>query len=281
MFKVNKVIKWGLPHILWQILFFLIPLLFLFSLSLKTYSLGSPLPGYTFNNYKILLIDSPFIISIAKSLSLAVTVSILTTVLGLVSILGLWRISNNKIRNILVFTCSIVFFIGVIPRTFSLSLLLSEYGPFHYFLNQLHIPTMGIELYNINGLIIAYISIFVPLSLLFLFISRSKVSEDLIQSANEFGTNWVQNQLFVVIPLMSSAIKLSLILIFILTFADVTVIDLIGGSHIYTVSYMVIDYVKIDDWGMGAATAFLMLLIIIVFIAVFSKILSGEVKENV
>jgi len=280
MLKKNNLIKWGLPHILWQILFFLIPLVLLFILSLKTYTLGSPLPGYSLSNYKFLFSESPFLKALLNSLFLAFLVSILTSLLALFGVLGLWRIRQSKIRYLLLFVCTLVFFVGIIPRTFSLSLILSNYGPIHFYLQKFYIPSLGFELYSYNGLILAYVSVFVPLSMIVLFISRSKINIDYIDAAQEFGASWLRKQFLVVIPLMRSSIKLSVILIFILTFADINIIDLIGGSRVYTASYMVIDFVKIDNWGIGAATAFLMLLSVLIVLGLFIKLLAREINEN-
>nr|VFJ57592.1 MAG: hypothetical protein BECKDK2373B_GA0170837_106719 [Candidatus Kentron sp. DK] len=60
---------------------------------------------------------------------------------------------------------------------------------------------------------------------------------------------------------MKPGIIVALILPFIVSLGDVIVPGLIGGSQVYTATAMIVDFVKIDDWGSAAAVGVFLLFV--------------------
>jgi ABC-type spermidine/putrescine transport system permease subunit I len=252
----------GVPHLLWQTLFFIGPLMLLFFASLKQYELGRPKPGFTLQNYRSILFSSPYPGALGKSLLSAVGVSILSTVIALIAILGAWLIRNNKLRISIIMGCALVFFAGVIPRTYVLEFLLSDRGLLGHFLMILGHSGEALILYSTFGITISYLPILLPLCITVLYVARRDVPILYIDAAADLGAGWLMTQTHIVIPSMKPGIIVSVILSFILVVGDVVVVDLIGGSQVYTASTQILDYVKIDDWGSAAAASIVLLLIV-------------------
>jgi spermidine/putrescine transport system permease protein len=252
----------ALPHVLWQTVFFSGPLAFLFLASLRRYELGRPRPGLTLINYRSLFVSSPFLGALGKSLILAVGVSILSMAMALAAILGAWLIENVKLRMVILTGSALVFFAGVIPRTYVLEFLLSDRGLLGRAWSMLNITPGTFALYSTSGIIAAYLPILLPLCIAILYVSRRDVPSSYVDAATDLGAGWLTIQRRVIIPVMKPGIVISLVLTFILVAGDVVVVDLVGGAQTYTASTQIIDYVKVDDWGSAAAASVVLLAII-------------------
>lgn len=268
-FTVPKIM--GLTHILWQFLLFGIPLFFLGLLSFRTYEMGLPVGKLTLANYQKLLEEPLLYKSLVNTIVIGITVSLISTLLALIAIIRVWEFKSPIMRNIIFFACAIVFFIGLIPRTFVFQYLLSEQGPLSVGWKSLGWGTFPFQLYTFGGLVLGYLPVFVPLSVLILFIARKEILQEYVHVAKELGSSNFTIQYEIILPLMKTSIFISLILIFLLTIADVVIIVLIGGTKLYSVSSLIIDYIKIDDWGMAASASFIFLFFILIFLYLVSK----------
>lgn len=262
----------GSIHLAWQVILFGVPLFFLGLLSFKQFDMGLPGNSLTISNYHRLLQASLFFKSLLNTFWLGFIVSLIATCTALVAVLCAWNLKWPVIRNTLLYACAIVFFIGLIPRTFVFQYLLSDTGPFSTSWQLAGFSRFPFQLYSFPGVVMGYLPVFIPLSVIILFIARKEIREEYIHAARELGAGPFTIQYSIIVPLLKSSIQISLVLVFLLTIADVVVIDLIGGSKIYTVSLLIIDYIKIDDWGMAAAASFIFLLVVLLFLFGISKL---------
>lgn len=257
----NRTI-YGLVHIIWEVVLFGIPLIYLVYISFKNYNNGQCTDGFTFNNYSYLLLTSPFRNSLFNTIVISISVSVLITIVSMVMVILLWNINNTKIRDSIVFGCFVVFFAGVIPRAFALEFIYSPNGIMSLFkfvgLTISRIPL----LYSYAGIILAYFPILLPLSIAVLYVARKEVLQIYIDAANDLGASYFATHRLVLLPLMRPGIIISLVLSFIWVMGDVIITDFIGGSRVYTAALQIVDYVKIDDWGSGAAAAVVLLVIV-------------------
>lgn len=261
-------IPFVLPHLIWQAVFFVGPMFLLFLASLRRYQLGRPMPGVTLSNYSLLLFSSPFVGALVKTLLLAASVSVIATVIALAAVIGAWSITNVRLRSLILIGCALVFFAGVIPRTYVLEFLLSEQGPLVHISSFVGIRMSAFVLYSTSGIIAAYLPILLPLCIAILYVARRDVPFMYVDAAVDLGARWSTIQRHVVVPSMKPGIVVSLILTFILVAGDVVVVDLIGGAQTYTAATQILDYVKIDDWGSAAAASVVLLAIVAGAIAI-------------
>jgi ABC-type spermidine/putrescine transport system permease subunit I len=256
-----------LPHLVWQAVFFAGPVAFLLLASFRHYQLGQPTRSLTLTNYRLLLFSSPFVGALVKTMLLASVVSVLATAIAFAAIIGAWSINNVRLRTLIIMGSALVFFAGVIPRTYVLEFLLSEQGPLVRIWSFVGTHMSAFVLYSTSGIIVAYLPLLLPLSIAILYVSRRDVPIVYIDAAVDLGASWLTIQRRIVLPSMKPGIVVSLILTFILVAGDVVVVDLIGGSQTYTASTQILDYVKIDDWGSAAAASVVLLAIIATAIA--------------
>lgn len=269
-----KAFQLGTLHVAWQVSFFLVPIFFLLLLSLKKFEMGIVVDDFCLSNYYKLLHSNLIFISFLRTFAIGLSVSLLATLFALITVLGTWNFKMDFIKQLLLITCSLVFFVGLIPRVFVLSLLLSENGPLNQIVVSLGFSQSLFLNYTIPGIILSYLSVMTPLSLLLTYVARNDVPEDIIFASNELGSGWFATQLRITIPLMKTGIVVSLSLIFILTIADITIVDIIGGSKLYTSASFILDLVKIDDWGMGAAASILFLIPISLYLLIINVLFS-------
>nr|VFK20260.1 MAG: Binding-protein-dependent transport system inner membrane component [Candidatus Kentron sp. LPFa]VFK34292.1 MAG: Binding-protein-dependent transport system inner membrane component [Candidatus Kentron sp. LPFa] len=167
---------------------------------------------------------------------------------------------------------NVLFFAGLIPRIFAFQFLLSGNGPLSSVWSFIGAED-GAVLYTPLGILLGYLTVYVPLCLMILYAARRAVPQDHILAAKDLGASWRRIQYSIVIPAMKPGIIVALILPFIVSLGDVIVPDLIGGSQVYTATAMILDFVKIDDWGSAAAVGVFLLFVTITAISVASAVI--------
>ena len=120
----------GAVHLVWQVVLFGVPLFLLGLLSFKQYDMGYPGDSFTVSNYHRLFNTPFFYRSLISTFGLGLIVSLVATFISLMAVICAWNLKFQVIRNTLLYACAIVFFIGLIPRTFVFQYLLSDLGPF-------------------------------------------------------------------------------------------------------------------------------------------------------
>ncbi len=253
----------GVGYCALQAVLFGAPLLFLLRTSLRRYELGIP-GGFGLWNYRSIL-ASTFPATLVRSLVLGTLVSLLTLVLALAAVEGIHRIQQSRLRILVLTCCAVIFFGGLIPRTFAFEYLLSDQGPLRKSW-QILAPAASSLLYTRQGVVLAYLPILLPLAIIVIYVSRAAVPPALVEAALDLGASRWQTQIRVILPTMQPGLIVGFLLSFLAVVGDTVVVDLVGGSVIYTAANLIFDQAKIDDWGMAAAAAVLLLLCVLLFI---------------
>ncbi|MCH8342404.1 MAG: ABC transporter permease subunit [Planctomycetes bacterium] len=246
-----------------QGIFFGIPILLLVATSLRQYELGQPTGGYTLANYATVLTSSTFLPALLRSVTLSLLIAVVSVILALATVLGSWRFARRTIRDAILLTCAVMFFAGIIPRVSATAFLLSANGPFGTIWQTVAPWSDGSLLYSTGGVILASLPLVIPLGIIALHVARHNVPASYVDAGADLGAGWLVVQRRVVLPLMRPGVIVAFLVAFILSLGDVVVVDLVGGSQIYTAALSIIDYTKIDDWGSAAAAAVVALAVVV------------------
>ena len=269
--KINKKPFLG-SFLAFQLVLFWSCLFFLFVMSFETYSGGVVSKKFSVENYIGLFKNQVFIKAAAETVSVAITAAVICTVIAFAYVIVVFESKSRRIRLIAIFLVASVVASGGIARLYSLGFLLSNQGPF-WWLWQFLPYAQGAPLFTEFGILVGYAALYVPFSAIILFVSRLSVPRSYLDAAADLGAPKLTILRHIILPAMRPGIVISLLLPFLMAVADVLVVDLIGGSAVYSMSSIVLDHVKVNDWGLASATGVLILTGFLVLLLLFGRLI--------
>ncbi len=268
IYKYRTPLIWVVPLSLFEAAFFLAPFLFIFALAVKEGPIWREQAAVSYKNFEMLL-SSPFPQALLNSILLGVACAITASFVALSLVLVTWHFFRERQREYFLKGVMLVFFAGLIARIYAMQFLFSG-----EVLGAVPLASdlgfAGGILYSISGIVLGLVSILLPLDVAILYAARKDVPLELEWAARDLGASHLQTLRKVVVPLMGHGILVASMLGFVLSLADVVVVDLIGGGALYTVSLTIIDFFKIDDWNLAAAASVIVFCVEIPALAVLS-----------
>ena len=161
------------------------------------------------------------------------------------------------------------FLSNYVIRMFSWQIWLNDQGILAFVLHWSRVYRGGLSLiYSGIATRIGLLSILIPIGSLVFYISFVRIDRALILAAQNLGASGWQAFWLVTLPLSLPGLAIAYLISFIISFGDFVSVSVLGGNQVYTVSTLLADRVKINDWPSAAALGTLMLLISIVVISV-------------
>ena len=261
---------WRLPNLIWQALFFIIPLLFLFFLSfwlVKNYRME---PALEVVNWIKIYSKAYFWDAYFETFGLAFVSSLSISLLAFPCSYALSYIFSDSARRWAIFFLIIPFFTSYLVRIYSWQVILAENGVINALLAYFGVGPF-IMLNTVFGTIVGFMTLTLPLVIILQTFSLSNVDRSLIEAANNLGCKPFKTILTVIIPLAKVGLILGLVFCFILSFGDFVSPYYLGGSKSPTLSILIIDTTKSgQQWPRAAVIAVTMIitLIVLAFLAV-------------
>lgn len=260
---------WTLPVIVWQVLFFLVPLLLLIVMTFWSVQAFRLTPDFTFNNWINIFTADYFYRTYFRTFGNALTIAVIASVLAFPCSYTLAYHVSPAARRFAIFLLITPFFTSYLVRTYSWQVMLADggllnsafgivgIGPFHMLNTQF-------------GTMIGYLTFFFPLVILLQLVSLSNVDRNLIEASYNLGARRMRTVFEVIIPSAKIGLIIAGVLAFILAFGDFISPSLLGGGNRPTLSILIVDTVKsASDWPRASVIAIAMVvtLITVLFIA--------------
>jgi spermidine/putrescine transport system permease protein len=273
-----KLVPYALlsPGILWLVIFFALPTIQMFFISLQTGSLeqGYRLTwhwatyGDVFSKYSVQLIRSVeygFIVT-AACLLISYPLAYFIAVHG-----GRWK-------NALLFMVILPFFVSFLIRTLSWKFILADQGFLLGTLKQFNLLPDGFRLLAtpvavVSGLIYN----FLPFMALPLYASLEKLDRSLLEAAGDLYSNRAKAFLKVTLPLSLPGVFAGSLLTFIPAVGDYINAALLGSANTTMIGNVIQRRMLIsNDYPEGAAISFILMAGILVGVFVYAKLLGTE-----
>lgn len=261
---------WRFPIIIWQVLFFVGPLLFMVAMSfflVKNYVMQE---AFVFINWEKMLSRNYFWDSYLYTLLLASLSTIIASLLAFPASFTLAFKVSETVRRWALFFLIIPFFTSYLVRTFSWYVILAETGVINSMLSSIGFGPYTM-LNTMFGTIVGYMTLTLPLVLVLQTFALSSVSKDLIQAGQNLGCSPLRNIFAVIIPSAKTGLIVAALFCFILSFGDFVSPYYLGGSKPPTLPILIIDTTKSgQQWPRAAVIAVVMMftLITIAFAAI-------------
>ena len=279
--NINKELPFaiGIPALLWQIIFFYIPLLLILLSSLWSFTDGLTLKHFI-NVWDWIYFKIAF-----NSLGLAISTTVLSLLIGF-PLAYFIAFRAKKFKNLFLFLLIIPFWTNFLLHIYAWFFVLEKQG----FLNTLLINLSLIEtpLHILNtpfATMLMMVYYFLPFMALPIYSTLENIDRNLLEASVDLGANWTQTVRKVLLPLSLSGIRSGILLVYIPAFGEFVIPDLMGGDKQYFVGSVISQFVLGNHTApLGAAftvisTSILTLSIILLFMGLkkLERILTGRV----
>jgi spermidine/putrescine transport system permease protein len=251
---------WRLPLLIWQGVFFVIPLLFMAAMSfwlVKNYRME---PAFVVDNWARMLGRNAFWDAYWITLWWAALAGVIASAVAFPASLFLaFRLSESGRRFALL--CLIVpFFTSFLVRAYAWQVILAESGPVNAALGGIGLGPYTM-LNSGFGTMVGYLTLVLPLVVIFQTWSLAAIDRSLIEAAGNLGASGWRTLVSVIIPAAKTGLVLGGLFAFIMTFGDFVSPFYLGGSKPPTLTILIIDTTKSgQQWPRASVVAIMMIL---------------------
>lgn len=273
----KKAVPYGLSAgaVLWLLLFFVLPSVFMLSVSLSTGTLGTLQFAWKWSNYSTMLTtyDTQYIRSVVYALVVTlVTLTVAYPVAYWISFYG------GKRKNVYLLLLLLPFFVSFVLRTVQFQFIFSDNGPVLGTLKKLHILGPSAHILSTPYAVIAGIAYnFLPFTALPLYVALERIEPRLLEAgrdlyANRWSTFWK-----VVWPLSIPGVFAAFLLTFVPAVGDYVNATILGGPHTTMIGQIIqAQFLTYFQYPQGAALSFILMAVLLVGATLYSRVLGTD-----
>jgi ABC-type spermidine/putrescine transport system permease subunit I len=241
--------------------FYLVPVGLLILVSFWATADFQPVPAFKWQNYRDIACDPVYRQALFSSLRLAAVSSALAVTLALPLAFALTFAVQDRWRKYVVFFLLWPFFSNYVTRMFSMQLWLNDQGIFNSLLIKLGILKEPIKLlYSEFAIVWGLLAILVPISAMIIYLSLTRFDRDLLSAAHNLGATRMQALTRIAFPFALPGLLGAFMYCFIASIGDFVCPRILGGNQVYTLSILIEDRMKVNDWPLAAALGVIMML---------------------
>ncbi|MEM7284469.1 MAG: ABC transporter permease [Pseudomonadota bacterium] len=264
--------------IIWQALFFVVPLCFLIVLSfwlVKNYRME---PAFVDNNWVKMLSRGYFWDAYWRTFGLALLSTAVTSVLAFPAAFALSFKTSETVRRWVIFLLIIPFFTSYVVRAYAWQVILAQQGV----INSLF-AIVGLGPYtmlnSVFGTMIGYLTLTLPLVVVLQTFSMASIDRSMIEAAHNLGCGRLRTVFTVIVPMAKVGLIVGALFCFILSFGDFVSPYYLGGSKPPTLSILIIDTTKSgQQWPRAAVVAISM--IVTLFVIAYAAVMLAYRKPR-
>jgi spermidine/putrescine transport system permease protein/putrescine transport system permease protein len=263
-------VGFSLPILIWQMIFFVFPLLFLLTISFWQVRNFRMVPAFEWTNWRYMLGREFFWDAYAHTFAMAAGATVLVSAVAFPCAYTIAFKFRDSARQLLILLLVTPFFTSYLVRTYSWQVFLSDNGILNAAFGYLGFGPLPM-LNTTFGSYVGYFTLCLPLVVLLQLFSLMYLDRSLIEAAHNLGAGRVRTVFLVVIPAARIGIVVAALFCFILTFGDFVSPLYLGGGQPPTLSTLITDTTKSgQQWPRAAVIATMMIvtLLIVAFVSV-------------
>ncbi len=267
------------PGVLWLAVFFLLPLAFIFVVSL-----GSRdelhrivLDPLTLENYQRAF-NPAFVPTIVQSLYLAGATTVLSLAIGFPIAYWISRYGGPH-KTLLLVLVMLPFWTSYLIRTYAWMIVLRDEGVVNQILRTVGLTQEPvILLFTDFSVILGMTYGFLPFAILPLFVSIDRLDPNLVAAGRDLYASGRGAFIHVTLPLVRPGIIAAGLLTFIPAMGDFVTPDLLGGGQVTTIAKVIQErFLDGRDWPYGSALGFILMLMTLAGTLIALRTLRREV----
>jgi spermidine/putrescine transport system permease protein len=274
----RRLVPYGLlgPGLLWLVLFFVVPMLFMAWFSLSSGSLESGWSlTWAFSNYTDAI--SNYSTQFGRSFLYAGAATILCLLLGYPLAYAI-AFKGGRWRNLMLFAVIAPFFTTYLIRTIAWKTILADDSPVVEVLKFLQlVPQDGRVLATSAAVIAGLTYNFLPFMVLPLYASLERLDLRLLEASKDLYASARLTFLKVTLPLTAPGIVAGVLLTFIPAVGDYVNATFLGGTNQSMIGNVIqAQYLVINDYATAAALSFSLMIIIMVAVVLYIRFAGSE-----
>jgi putrescine transport system permease protein len=275
---------------LWLFVFFLVPFLIVFKISLSQIAIAMPpyvpafdladglagffanLSEFSFDNYLWLASDSLYFNAYVSSLTIAGVSTFLALLIGYPMAYAMAR-APASMRTVLLMLVILPFWTSFLIRVYAWIGILKPEGLLNQFLLFVGIIDQPLVILNTHtAIFIGIVYSYLPFMVLPLYASLERMDFSLIEAAQDLGCTPIAAFWKITFPLSMPGVVAGSLLVFIPAVGEFVIPDLLGGSRTLMIGKTLWDeFFANRDWPVSSAVAVVLLLLLVVPIMFFQR----------
>lgn len=234
MIKKDRAFVIGSPAIVWQILFFYVPLVFIIFSSVISFSVSGEFEKITFDNF-IELFQWPYFKVILNSIFLGFSVAAICICIAYpfayyVAFFG------RRLRYFYLFLLIVPFWTNFLLHVYAWYYVLEKEGVVNQLLLSLKIIQEPISFLNSPfAIILMMVYYYLPFTVLPIYSALERFDKNLIEVSLDLGASFRKTFIDILLPITIPSIQAAFFLVFIPAFGEFIIPELMGGDKIYFV----------------------------------------------
>ena len=256
------------PHMLWSLLFIVVPLLFVLYYALTVENPDGSF-SFSFSNITALGSESYFPVFI-RSICFAVVATLICLLLAypLAYALSQCKVSSQRMLIMLVM---LPMWMNLLIRTYSWMNILETNGVINNFFASIGLPRMQL-LGNAGAVILGMVYNFLPYMVLPIYTVMSKIDRRYIEAAADLGCNGWQTMLRVILPLSASGVISGITMVFVPSVSTFYISQKMGNGRFEMIGDTIErQFMSNYDYHMGATLSLVLMVLIIICLAVMNR----------
>jgi len=255
---------WGFvaPALVWTIVFFVAPFLFMAAMSLWAQQGGSIVRVWDLGNYIAFFEKDALFRGLTNSLEITAIVTVLSILLAYPLA---WIIAEQvpqKYQRTVLILAILPFWTSYVVRSYSWLLVLSRNGVINQTLMNMGVISEPLELAsNRTATVIGFVHFFVMLLTLTIYANLVQLSPNYRRAAADLGANAFQTFWHVILPLTMPGIMTGAFLTFVLCIGDYVTPQILGGNNELVLPQIImLQLGRRADFPMAAALSIILML---------------------
>ena len=259
----------GAPAMIWQVLFFYLPLAILAVASFLKFTETGVFEGFTFEKIAFFMRPLYFKVIFA-SFILAISNTLLCLLIAY-PLAYFIAFTGKRFKNILLFLLIVPFWTNFLLHVYAWFFVLEKGGVLNTVLLSLGVISEPLILLNSPfAIMIMMVYYYLPFMAMPLYSSLERMDLRLVEASLDLGATWGQTLRRIILPLTKKGLKAGFFLVFVPSFGEFAIPELMGGDRLMFVGTVVSHYILGDQTGsLGAAFT----VIACVFLLCFSLLL--------
>ena len=261
------------PAALWLLLFSILPLVFLVTMSFWRSTIFSTEPDWNLDNYASIFTDQTYLLSIVRTLRIAAATTLLSL---LVSYPTAWVLAraSGRAKSILILAVFLPFWTSYVIRTFVWVPMLGRNGLVSYLLQSAGIADGPIDglLYNEGTVYIGLIYVYTLFMILPIYVSLSKLDSTILEASSDLGAGPVRTFLRVVLPLSMPGVLSGCTMVFLLCCGAYVTPQLLGGTSGQMFGNIIASqFIGANNWALGSALSVVLVAVVMIVLLISSR----------
>lgn len=255
--KKESAFAIGSPALIWQVIFFYLPLLLMMVSSVFIFSEEGGIQGLTLKNF-IPLFSPTYLTVIFSSIFLAFSTSVLCLVIAY-PLAYFIAFKAGRYKTLMLFFLIVPFWTNFLLHVYAWFFVLEREGFLNTLLKKIGLIQEPIHFLNsIFAIILMMIYCYLPFMVLPIFSTLERFDRHLLEVSDDLGASSLETFKKVMLPMTLPAVRAGFFLVFIPSFGEFIIPELMGGDKTYFVGNVVSQYVLGNETG-GLGAAFMIL----------------------